>query len=159
MAKYYNRNHVPKEFTVGQLVKLSTRNLRLKTAKLGPRWTGPFRITERIGAQAYRLALPAKYSRLHDVFPIQLLEEYRGRKAEGLLLLPDLEEPEVEWEVEEVRDTEVFDEIQHYLVKWVGWPSEYNTWEPIDHMKNASGAIRQFERGRKRHREVGSDRV
>jgi hypothetical protein len=58
MTKYYNRNHIPKQFNKGQLVKLSTKNLRLKHQKLAPRWIGPFRILERIGAQAYRLALP-----------------------------------------------------------------------------------------------------
>ena len=69
-AKYYNQKHQPKLFKRGDLVKLSTRNLRLRDKKLQPRWVGPFRILERIGSQAYRLALPEKYARLHDVFPI-----------------------------------------------------------------------------------------
>jgi hypothetical protein len=37
MAMYYNRRHVPKQFRVGDLVKLSTRHLKLKDAKLTPR--------------------------------------------------------------------------------------------------------------------------
>jgi len=78
MAKYYDQNHVPKQFKVGDLVKLSTKNLRLKHPKLAPRWIGPFRVTERIGGQAYRLALPEQYRRLHDVFPIQLIESYKN---------------------------------------------------------------------------------
>jgi transposase InsO family protein len=69
-AKYYNQRHQPKLFKRGALVKLSTRNLRLKNKKLQHRWIGPFRVLERIGSQAYRLALPEKYSRLHNVFPI-----------------------------------------------------------------------------------------
>jgi transposase InsO family protein len=69
-TKYYNQRHIPKLFKRGNLVKLSTRNLRLKDKKLQPRWIGPLRVLERIGAQAYRLALPEKYNRLHDVFPI-----------------------------------------------------------------------------------------
>ena len=42
----------------------------------------------------YRLALPEKYSRLHDVFPIQLLEQYNPRQDQDqpLLLMPDLED-------------------------------------------------------------------
>ena len=77
--KYYNERHTPKTFKRGSLVKLSTRNLKLKDKKLQPRFIGPFRITEVIGSQAYRLALPQQYRRLHDVFPVQLLEEYYVR--------------------------------------------------------------------------------
>ena len=40
-AKYYNQRHQPKLFKQGQLVKLSTRNLRLKNKKLQPKWIRP----------------------------------------------------------------------------------------------------------------------
>jgi hypothetical protein len=46
--------------------------------------------------------LPNKYSRLHDVFPIQLLEDYHqheGNENEGKGPLPDLIEEQEEWEV------------------------------------------------------------
>ena len=49
-AKYYNQRHQPRLFKRKDLVKLSTRNLRLKDKKLQPRWIGPFRILERIGS-------------------------------------------------------------------------------------------------------------
>ena len=45
-AKYYNQRHQPKLFKRGNLVKLTTRNLRLKDKKLQPRWIGPFRVLE-----------------------------------------------------------------------------------------------------------------
>jgi len=60
-AKYYDQRHQPMEFKRGDKVKLSTRNLRLKNKKLQPRWVGPFRVTERIGLQVYRLALSEAY--------------------------------------------------------------------------------------------------
>lgn len=87
--KYYDRRHQGMEFKRGQLVKLSTRNLKLKDKKLQPRWIGPFRITDRVGAQAYRLALPNQYERLHDVFPIQLLEPYCACDEAKLLPMPN----------------------------------------------------------------------
>ena len=74
------------------MVKLSTKNLRLKNKKLQPKWVGPFRVLERIGSQAYRLALPEKYDRLYDVFLIQAIKEYRLREGQELLLMPDLED-------------------------------------------------------------------
>jgi hypothetical protein len=99
MAKYYNQNHVPKQFKQGQLIKLSTKNLKLEHPKLAPRWIGPFQVLERIGGQAYQITLPNKYSRLYDVFPIQLLEDYHqreGNENEDKGPLPDLIEEQEE---------------------------------------------------------------
>jgi transposase InsO family protein len=153
MANAYNARHVPKQFRVGEFVKLSTKNLRLKYRKLNPRWIGPFRVLERIGGQAYRLALPDKYAQLHPVFPIQLLETYRHRHDDSeLMKMPDLEGPEDEWEVEEVRDKRRIKGVIHYLVKWSGWPSEYNSYEPAKHLVNAPKAIADFEHKLKRKR-------
>ena len=149
MAAYYNRRHIPKQFQVDQFVKLSTKNLRLENPKLAPRWIGPFKITERIGAVAYRLALPEQYARLHDVFPVQVLEPCpKGQDQDEMLLPPLVEEPD-EWEVEEIRDSGRFDGIKHYLVKWRGWPSEYNTWEPDHHLEHAPDMVKKWERSKR----------
>ncbi|KAJ5267259.1 hypothetical protein N7478_010067 [Penicillium angulare] len=124
----YNKNHKPKDFKVGTLVSLSTKNLRFKAKekKLSPRRIGPFRVLAKIGAQAYRVALPEKYSRLHNVFSVSLLEPWNSRNNnDSRMPMPELEDEE-EWEVEEIRDKRVFDGVLHYYVKWTGWPSEYN---------------------------------
>ena len=39
-----------------------------KKGKLSPRFIGPYEILERVGPVAYRLALPMKLAKLHDVF-------------------------------------------------------------------------------------------
>ena len=93
-----------------------TKNLRLKDKKLQPCWIGPLRVLERIGSQAYWLALPTKYHRLHNVFPIQAIKEYKPREGQPLLPMPDLENDD-EWEVEEVKDEAVMKGQKHYLVK------------------------------------------
>lgn len=153
MARYYNANHVPKQFKTGDFVKLSTKNLKFRNRKLSPRWVGPFRVIGRVGGQAYRIALPDKYSRLHDIFPVQLLENYRKREDdENLMAMPDLDDPQDEWEVEEIRDKKKIKDTVHYLVKWAGWPSEYNSYEPVAHLANAPQAIAAFERKLKRKR-------
>jgi transposase InsO family protein len=153
MASYYNARHVPKQFKTGDLVKLSTKYLKLKHPKLSPRWVGPFRVLERIGSQAYRLALPNKYARLHPVFSVQMLEDYRRRDDDAELTtmpMPDLEDPQDEWEVEEVRDKRRIKGTIHYLVKWSGWPSEYNSYEPAAHLVKTPRAVADFERKLKR---------
>ena len=111
---------MPKQFKRDDLVRLSTKNLRLKSdsKKLQKLWVGPFRVTERIGHSAYRLALPDMYSKLHDVFPIQALEQYHTRDRDNMILpMPSLEEDQEEWEVEEVVDKACIWKEIHYLVK------------------------------------------
>jgi len=43
---------------------------------LSPRYIGPFEIVERIGALAYRLALPPSLEGVHDVFHVSQLRRY-----------------------------------------------------------------------------------
>ena len=148
-AKYYNQRHQPMLFKRGNLVKLSTRNLRLKDKKLQPRWIGPFRVLQRIGSQAYQIALPEKYSRLHNVFPIQAIEQFKPRDDQPLMPLPDLEDDE-EWEIEEVKDKATIKGTTHYLVKWEGWPTKYNQWVAEEDMGNAQDAIRRYEKNKRK---------
>ena len=153
----------PIQFNTGNLIKLSIKNLRLKNKKISPRQIGPFRITERIGAQAYRLALPAKYERLHNVFPIQLLEKYHPRDDGTIatMPMPDLEDPENEWEVEEIRATANLvdhrdgERRKHHLVKWTGWPAEYDSQEPVDYLANAPKIVQKFEYEHKKRKGSG----
>ena len=37
-----------------------------------------------------------------------------------------------------------------YLIKWKGWPSKYNTWEPLEHLQNpeVQQEIKAFESSR-----------
>ena len=94
MARYYNANHVPKQFKVRDWIKLSTKNLKFKSRKLALRQVRPFCILKRISGQAYRIVLPNKYIRLYNVFPVQLLKDYRRRKNNNnLIAMPDLEDP------------------------------------------------------------------
>ena len=47
-----------------------------KRGKLSPRFIGPFEILERMGAVAYRLALPPSMSGVHEVFHVSILRKY-----------------------------------------------------------------------------------
>ena len=47
-----------------------------KRGKLSPKFIGPFKIVQRIGECAYRLALPPSLSRVHDVFHVSMLRKY-----------------------------------------------------------------------------------
>jgi transposase InsO family protein len=155
---YYNKKHQPITFARKQLVMLSTKNLRLKgeKRKLAPRRVGPFKVLEKIGKQAYRLALPEKYSRIHNVFHVSLLEPWHPQKEERnsaeTMPFPDLEDEDNQWELEEVRDKQTQQGEAYYLVKWKGWPSEYNQWVTEEDMANATAAIRKYEKAQAKKR-------
>ena len=52
-----------------------------RKGKLSPRFIGPYEILERVGPVAYRLALPLKLSKLHDVFHVSMLQRYRSNTS------------------------------------------------------------------------------
>jgi hypothetical protein len=65
----------PLEFKVGDHVFLKVSPMRGvmwfgKKGKLSPRFVGSFKITQRVGRLAYRIALPPDLVGTHDVFHI-----------------------------------------------------------------------------------------
>jgi len=47
-----------------------------KKNKLDPRYVGPFEILDKVEPVAYRLALPPKMKRIHNVFHVSQLKKY-----------------------------------------------------------------------------------
>ena len=78
------------EYEVGDKVFLKvspwSKVLRFrKKGKLSLRFIGPYEVLERIGPVAYRLALPLKLAKLHDVFHVSMLRKYH---SDELHILP-----------------------------------------------------------------------
>ena len=71
----------PLEFDVGDNIFLKVMPKRGvvrfdKLGKLSLRFIGPFKILERVGTVAYRLALPPNMSGVHEVFHVSILRRY-----------------------------------------------------------------------------------
>jgi hypothetical protein len=60
--------------------------------------------------------------------------------------MPELGEDEEEWEVEAVKDQMRKGGQQYYLVKWKGWPTEYDQWVHEKDMQNAKEMISDYLR-------------
>ena len=52
-----------------------------KKGKLSPRFIRPYKVLERIGPMAYRLALPLELAKLHNVFHVSMLRRYRSDES------------------------------------------------------------------------------
>ena len=68
-------------YKIDNLVMLATKNLKQKrlSKKLSYKFIKPFRIEDKVEAQAYRLRLSASY-RIHYTFHMSLLEPYHHRE-------------------------------------------------------------------------------
>jgi hypothetical protein len=65
-------------FKTSDKIFLSVKNIRVRKSykKLTDRYLGPFKISEKINNNAYKLKLPNQYEKLNDSFHISLLKSY-----------------------------------------------------------------------------------
>lgn len=104
------------------------------SAKLSPRFFGPYKILAKVGKVAYRIELPPG-SLIHDVFHVSLLRKREGPVLEPIP--PPVNEPvqlQVAPQPEGILEERVVQKGKYrpkteILVKWVGQSREDATWE------------------------------
>ncbi|KAM1521892.1 hypothetical protein ACFX10_012067 [Malus domestica] len=113
-----------------------------KRGKLSPRYVGPYQITERIGAVAYRLELPPELSQIHNVFHISMLRKYVSDPSHVIQLEPLEVSPDVSYVEEPVAILDQQNKVLRNkvipLVKvlWRNHATEEATWETEDLMRS-----------------------
>ena len=144
------RNKSFKRYHEGDMVWLEGRNLKLPypTAKLAPKRVGPFKVLKQVSEVAYQLELPATW-KIHDTFHAGLITPYKETEVHGPNFTrppPDLVMGEDEYEVERIigKKQKGRGRKTHYLVKWKGYPTSDNSWEPAEHL-HADELIREYE--------------
>jgi hypothetical protein len=101
--------------------------------KLSPRFFGPFQVVKKIGAVAYKLALPDD-AKIHPVFHVSCLKKKLGSHVTPLPVLPPVgengelkPEPEAVWNrrMRKVANRA----LTEVLVHWKGTTKDDSTWE------------------------------
>ena len=134
--EYADKHRAPIPFKVGDQVLVSNRHIRSTRPKKKLDWKflGPGKIVDQIGPSAFRVDLPGLNS-VHPVFHASLLEPFDPKGT-----IPHPEAPKRDtlrefgddvYEVERLVDRRRNEDDQwEYLIKWVGYPEEENSWEP-----------------------------
>lgn len=146
MKMHYDQRHqAGPDLKKGEKVYLLRRNIKTKrpSDKLDHRKLGPFTIDEKTGPVNYRLKLPESMGRIHPVFHVSLLE-HAPENAELATNVEIEEETEDEYEVEAITKDRWYNGQQQLLVKWKGYPTSENTWEPIAHLRGCHQLVQQY---------------
>ncbi|XP_073152919.1 uncharacterized protein [Henckelia pumila] len=106
-----------------------------KKGKLAPRFIGPFKILDRVGALAYRVALPPNLDGVHNVFHVSMLRKYFSNLSHVLSLEPLQISPHMTYEERPIR---ILDRQERRLrnksipminVRWQNYSNEEATWK------------------------------
>lgn len=107
---------------------------------------GPFKVLSARGNNAYELDLPPHWE-CSRVINVEHLEKYhRSQRYEYELHHPppDHVDGKPEWEVDAVVDVRKASGRREFLVKWVGYDDDDNTWEPEEFLNHAQAAIAEY---------------
>ena len=118
--------------------------LRYESKKLAPKREGPFVIEEVLNPLNYRLKLPNSW-RIHPVIHATLLSPYKENEIHGTNFVrppPDLIEGEPEFQVEAILSHRRRGRGHWYLVKWKGYSTGENTWEPERNLSNSQQLLK-----------------
>ena len=134
------------EFEVGDHVFLKVSPMKSvmrfgRKGKLSPRFVGPFEILEKVGALAYKVALPPSLSKIHNVFHVSSLRKYvfypsHVVELEPIQIFEDLTYKNVPIQIVDVMDKV----LRHVVVKlvkvqWSNHSIREATWELEDEMR------------------------
>lgn len=134
----------------GQKVWLSSKNLKTlrPSKKLSERFLGPFPIAKVLSRQAIRLTLPPSM-KCHPVFHTSLIRPITESSIPNRHQPPPppiIVEDENKYEVEKILDSRRYRRKLQYLIRWKGYESDEDSWEPVENLKKVKRSIEEFHR-------------
>jgi hypothetical protein len=155
----------PHRYNVGDLVLLSTENVRLAgmpVKKLAPRFIGPFEIVGLQGRNAVKVKFTDRFNLLSPVINIEYLRPYSARDKAMLTHSPDSMPVKVEpdgqswYEIEDVVDHRgAPGKQQRFLVRWKGTDASMDSWLP--RARVTLDALADYEEFLRSHAKTTSD--
>jgi hypothetical protein len=145
-AKYHDKNRLSAPtIKKGDKVYLNTTNFRSRrpSAKLDHVKQGPYLVLWKKAEDVWELDIPNRKGR-YNAFHASLLE--KAPVGATLATTIDLESDDDEYEVEAILDHRTVKGRDRYLIKWKGYSSLENTWEPRKNLRNCSELLSKFHR-------------
>jgi Chromo (CHRromatin Organisation MOdifier) domain len=103
--------------------------------------------TGSLGLVTYQLKLLESWQ-IHKVFHATLLYPYQENKVYGenyIRPLPDIEEGEEVYEVEQILKHRKHEQGYEYLIKWVGYLITKASWEPNSNFTGATDILQEYQ--------------
>ena len=114
---------------------------------MAPKQEGPFEIEEVLGPVTYQLKLLETW-KIHKVFHATLLRPYRENKVYGENYpwpLPDVEDGEEVYKVEQILKHRRRGQGYEYLVKWAGYLIMEASWEPKSSFTGSAEILQEYQ--------------
>ena len=147
MASQAKHRNKPSPYKTGDLVLLSTKNLKLKGyqfPKMAPLFVGPFRV-EKVGPNTVYINVPGS---VHPTFSINRIKRYyrggRFKQNEHVLPAPHFQDGDntVRLTLQSILQQRMSgpkQKIQQYLVSFEGYGPEHHSWMNGDQLKKLFG--------------------
>jgi hypothetical protein len=109
--------------------------------KLAPRYVGPYKILSRVGTVAYKLALPAEMSDIHDIFHVSQLRKCLRVPEEQIPLEVEGLQQDLQYKERPIRILDVTTRqtrrtaVRFCRVQWSNHTEAEATWEREDELK------------------------
>ena len=138
----------PHTFTSGQKVWLASKDIPISSSswKLSPQQLGPYEVLKHTIDLTYCLHLP-HLMRQHPVFHVDHLFPWHGNSINGQDPPPPPPiqiDDEPKYKVENILDSCKYCNQYQYLVKWKGYDTGHNSWEPATNLLHAPELINKF---------------
>ena len=128
------------------------KNFNIKTGrkatKLEHLQLGPFRIKRKLDYDNYELELP-EHMKIHPIVHISLLKPTNNPETTEKVTASDNV-----FEVETIKGKRTKQGITEYLIKWVGYEDEENTWEPVKNL-NCPEKVQEYHLREKKLKSSG----